>query len=120
MRHVNLVTKHQLERVRAERESDLCLSLSRSEVQVIEVIGNRLVQRRQRGIDHKMVVPGIGLFDACGRYAHVDETEADNWCAGYVGAIGWVYKIDLRVSSRGMSTGSSSCRGRARFDDADP
>jgi len=120
MRHVNLITKQQLERVRSKRERDLRLGLSRSEVQVIEVIGNRLVQRRQWRVDHEMVVARIDLFDAGRCYAHVDETEADDRRTRHVGAVGWVYEIDLRVSGRGMSTSSYRPRGCSRLDDADP
>src|SRR3984893_10341871 len=66
MRQVILVTEQQLEGMLAERKRDLRLGLSRSEVQVIEVIRNRLVQRRQRGVDHEMVVGGIDSRDAAG------------------------------------------------------
>ena len=48
MRHVIVVTKQQLELMGPERERDLCLRLARSEVQVIKVVGNGLVERAWR------------------------------------------------------------------------
>jgi hypothetical protein len=49
--NVILVTQQQLQGVGAWFECDLRLGLSSTEMKVIEVIGNRLVQRRQISID---------------------------------------------------------------------
>jgi len=120
MRHVIFVAKKQLECVRSQRQRDLRLGLTRPKVQVIEIIRNRLPQRRQRGIDHQMVVPGIGFLHAGRRHTHVDETEADHRRTRNVAAVGWVYEIDLRVRGRGMPAGSSRGRSRTSLHDTDP
>ena len=41
----------------ARLERNLRLGLAGAEVQVIEVVRNRLVERRQFGIDQQMVMP---------------------------------------------------------------
>ena len=51
MRHMVLVAKEELQDVRAGGESDFGLGLAGAEVQVIEIIRNWLVERRQLGID---------------------------------------------------------------------
>ena len=98
MRHVIRVSQEQLQRMRSKRKRDLCLGLPRSEVQVIEVIGNGLVQRRQRRVDQKMVVSGRGFLDTGGRYSHFGKAEADDRSTGYVGAVGRIYEIERCVS----------------------
>jgi len=45
------VAEEQLKRVLAQWKVNCCFRLSRSKVQMIEVIGNRLIQRRQFGVD---------------------------------------------------------------------
>ena len=71
------VAEEQLKRVLAQRKVNCCFGLSRSEVQMIEVIRYRLIQRRQLGVDQEMVVAGVGLFDARRRHAHVDKTKVN-------------------------------------------
>ena len=71
------VAEEQLKRVLAQGKVNCCFGLSRSEVQMIEVIRYRLIQRRQLGVDQKMVVPGVGLFDARRRHAHVGKTKVN-------------------------------------------
>jgi hypothetical protein len=44
--------------------------LAGAKMQVGEVIWNRLIQRRQLGIDQEMVMSGILSIGACGRYSH--------------------------------------------------
>ena len=72
-----LVAEQELNRVRSKREIYDSFCLPGAEVQMIEVVRYGVVQRWQLGIDQKMVVTGIGLFDARGRHAHVDQTEAN-------------------------------------------
>ena len=72
-----LIAKQQLDRVRTQRQIDRRFCLSGTEVQMIEVIRDGFVQWRQLGINQEMMVAGIGLFDACRRNAHIDQTEAN-------------------------------------------
>jgi hypothetical protein len=51
--------------------------LSRSEMQMIEVIGYWLVQGRQLGIDQEVVVAGIGLVEASWHHPHIDEAKSN-------------------------------------------
>ena len=71
------IAEQELKRVSPHGQRDRCFGLSRSEVQMIEVIWYGQVQRRQLGVDQEMVVAGIRLVDARRRHAHIDETEAN-------------------------------------------
>lgn len=75
MRYVICVAEQQLKLVLAQGQGDRCLCLPSAEMQVMKVIRNRPVERRQVGIDQEMVMTGIGLCDARRRDAHVFETE---------------------------------------------
>ncbi len=68
---MRIVAQKQLKRVRAQLQLDRCLGLAGAEVQMIEVVRNRLVERRQWSVDQQMVMSGIGLVDAGGCHAHV-------------------------------------------------
>ena len=52
-----LVAHEQLQRVLAGLESQLCLGLAATKVQVVEVVGYGLVQRRQVSIDQQVMMP---------------------------------------------------------------
>jgi len=75
VRYMVGVAEEQLKRVLAQRKVNCCFGLARSEMQMIEVIRYRLIQRRQLGVDQEMVVAGVGLFDARRRHAHVGKTK---------------------------------------------
>ena len=51
VRNVVLVAHDQLQRVLARLERNLRFGLAGAEMQMIEVVGNRLVERRQLGVD---------------------------------------------------------------------
>src|SRR5215467_2782737 len=70
MRYVIFVAEEKLQRMASERQGNLRLSLSRSKMQVIKIIGNRLAQRRKRGVHEEMVMASIGFFDPGRCYAH--------------------------------------------------
>src|SRR5215470_18342591 len=99
MRHVILVTEEKLERMLSEWKRDLRLGLSRAKMQVIEIIGNGLIQRRQWDVHHQVMVAGIGFFNTSRRHPHVDEAESYDRLARYVGSIGWKDEIDLGIGS---------------------
>ena len=56
---------------------DRCFCLSRSEMQMIEVVRDWLVQRRQLGVDQEVMVAGVSLVDPRRCHPHVDEAKAD-------------------------------------------
>ena len=59
MRNVILVSQQQLEGVLPVLERDLCLALPAAEMKMIEVVGNRLIERRQLGVNQEMMMAGI-------------------------------------------------------------
>ena len=63
-----LVGEQQLKRVPSTADVRLLPFGLRRMMRVIEVIRNGLVERRQLGVDQKMMVAGIGLFHAGGRH----------------------------------------------------
>ena len=103
MRYVIFVAEEKLERMASERQRNLRLGLSGSKMQVIKIIGNRLVQRRKRGVHEEMVVASIGFFNSGRCYAHVDESEAYGQPTRHVSPIGRVDEINLGIGGGGMS-----------------
>src|SRR5215831_15756632 len=109
---VIFVTEEELKRMLSERKRDLGLRLSCAKMQMIEIIGNGLIQRRQWGVNHQVMVAGIGFFNAGGRHPHVDQAKAYGQLTRYVGSVGWVDEVNLGIGSGGMSTATSGCGGR--------
>ena len=56
MRNMILVSHEQLKRVLAVLERNLGLGLAAAEVKVIEVIRDRLIERRQLGVDQQVMM----------------------------------------------------------------
>src|SRR5258707_15687604 len=65
---VIFVTEEKLERMLSEWKRDLCLGLSRAKMQVIKIIWNGLIERREWDVDHQMGVAGICFFKTRRRY----------------------------------------------------
>ena len=74
MRNVVLVAEQQLQSVHGAAVSP-SLGLSEPEMQMIEVIRDRLVHRGQRRVNQEMVVAGIRLVDTSRRDPHPDEAK---------------------------------------------
>ena len=77
VRDVILVAQQQLQGVRSRFERDLGLGLAGAEVEVIEVVGNGLVQRRQLGVDQQVVMARVRAIRAGGCHSHLAQTETD-------------------------------------------
>src|SRR5688572_12482969 len=77
MRNVVLVSHEQLKRVLTRFERDFRLGLAGTEMQMIEVIWNRLVEGWQLGIDQQMMMARILPIRAGGRNSHVAQTERE-------------------------------------------
>ena len=77
MGDVIFVAEEKLERMLSERKRNLRLGLSRAKMQVIEIIWNGLIKRRQWDVHHQVMVAGIGFFDTGRRHPHVDEAKTD-------------------------------------------
>jgi hypothetical protein len=116
---VIFVTKEKLERMASGWKRDLRLRLPRAKMQVIEIIGNRLIHRRQWGVHNEVMMACIGLFDAGGGYPHVDEAKAYGQPTRDVGSVGGVDEIDLGIGSGGMSEWGAGHRGSVGDPHAD-
>jgi hypothetical protein len=108
MRNVILVGEKKLERVPAWRQRHLGLRLSAAEMEMLRIVGDWLVERRQVRIDKKMVVPRVELHDSGGRDAHALQAEVqDRRCLKGV-AVFDIHKINGRVRRRwGWSAGTN-------------
>jgi hypothetical protein len=75
MRNVILVGEKKLERVPTWRQRHLGLRLSAAEMEMLRIVRDGLVERRQVRINNEMVVPGVELRDSRGRDAHAFQAE---------------------------------------------
>jgi hypothetical protein len=98
---VVLIREQELQRMAAGVQGDARLGLSGAEVQVVEVVRNRLVQGRQRRVDQEVMVPGIGLVHAGRRDAHVEESEPDDRTRIDARAVLHVDEVDAGVGRGG-------------------
>jgi hypothetical protein len=71
MRDVVLVSEQELKRMRAMLERDLSLALPSAEMKMIEVVWDRLIERRQFGVNKQVMMTGILAIGASGRETHV-------------------------------------------------
>ena len=102
MRHVVFVTEQELQRMHAQWERNFRLRLSCTEMQMVEVIRNRPVERGHRRVDQKMVMPGIGFYHPCRRNAHIDEAEPDDRRLRHIGSVDRINEVDLRIRGSRM------------------
>ena len=56
MRDVILITQEKLQRMRSGRQVQLCLRLPGTEMQMVEIIGDGLIEWRELGINQEMVM----------------------------------------------------------------
>ena len=78
VRNVRRVPEQQLERVAAFRQGHGRFGLAGAEMQVVFIVRDRLIQRRQRRIDEKMVVSRVRLVHPGRSNAHLFKAEADS------------------------------------------
>jgi hypothetical protein len=74
---VVFVAKQKLKGMPPGREVHRGFRLPGAEVEMVEVVRDRQVERRQLGVDQEVVVAGIGLVDAGGGHANIGEPEAN-------------------------------------------
>src|SRR3981081_4033633 len=70
-RDMIFVSQQELKRMPAWLSVAIGRGLPAAEVQMIGVVGVRIIERRQFGIDQEVMMTGIGPLDARGCYAHV-------------------------------------------------
>ena len=95
-----LVSHQQLQGVLPGAERQLCLGLAGTKVQVVEIVGYGLIQRRQIGIDQKVMVPRIRTIRTRRCNTHVSQAEMDGQLGRNSCPIFEVIKICLRASRR--------------------
>src|ERR1700746_2978989 len=71
VRHVAGIAEQEPQPVVAQRQGGLCFGLSGTEVQMIEVVRDRLIERRQVRVHQKMMMPGVRLVESGWRDAHI-------------------------------------------------
>ena len=103
VRHMIFVGEQKLQRVLPEGKGDGRFRLPGAEMQMIEVVRDRLVQRRQLGIDQEVMVPGIGIVDAGRRDAHLEEAEVKRHLRANDGAVLQTDEINARVLWCGLA-----------------
>ena len=67
---------------------------------MIEVVRDRLVQRRRLGVDQEVMVAGVSLVDPCRCHSHVDETKANGRILRKNRAILQPDEVELGVTRR--------------------
>lgn len=78
MGNVVLVAHQELQGVLAGGKRHLGFCLPAAKVQVIVVVRNGFIQRREIGVDQKVMMAGICALCPCRADAHVPQTEMDH------------------------------------------
>ncbi len=122
MRDVVRVAQQKLESVAPRREGDGRLGLASAEMQVVFIVGDRLVERRERRVDQEMVMSGIRLLDSGRGDAHLRQSEPNRERCRHVSAILGGLDVDPgvrrgRMAARGRRGLSGGSGRRRRFHD---
>ena len=96
------------------RERQVCLRLAAAEVQMIEIVWNGLIERRQFGVDQQMMVTRVFAVRPSGSDAHVPETEMDPELALNGRAVLDIDEIDFGSRRRGREASGVWRRRRGR------
>ena len=84
----------------ARLERDLGLGLAGAEMQMVKVARDRLVERRQVGVDQQVVMAGVFAVGTGGRYAHVAQAEIERGLGRDGGAVLEIDEIDFGARPR--------------------
>jgi hypothetical protein len=108
MWNVIFVPQEQLQCVCARFEGDFRLGLAGSEMQMIEVVGNGLIERRQLGVDQQVMMTGIRAIGAGWCDPHLSQAKADShlWWNGL--AVLEIDEVNRRPFRRGRWAAISS------------
>ena len=96
------VAEQQLQRVRSGREREFSFRLAAAEVQMVLVIGDRLVERRQVRVDQEMMVTRVGPLGSRRRDAHAMQPEMDRGFWPDDGAVLNVDEFNLGAGGDGV------------------
>ena len=97
-----LVAEDELQGVLARRQRHLGFGLAGAEMQVIEVVRQRPVERRRRHVDDQVVVAGILPVEPGRGDAHVAQAEMDGRLGGQRRAILDIDEMDRGARRRGI------------------
>jgi len=89
-----LFAEQELQGVLPRRQRHVGLGLPGPKTQMVEVIGDRLVERRQLGVDQQMMVPRVRPVGPGRRYSHTAQTEMDRGLRGERGAVLEIDEMD--------------------------
>ena len=105
--------------MRAKRQVDRRFGLAGPEMQMIEVVRDRLIEWRERLVDDHVMVARIRLLDSCRRDAHIHQAEPQQHFGRNVRVIGRIGDIQPCAGWRRMPRHASGGWGRGlRLDDA--
>src|SRR5665213_2721000 len=93
MRDVILIPQEQLQRVLTGRQGDFRFGLGVAKMQMIEIVGNRIVHRRQFGINQQVVVSGVWAIDARTSQFHAAQSKTN--CK-----LGWDSRPILKIDEK--------------------
>ena len=60
VRNVTAIAQQQLQGVLARRKRQCSFGLRAAKVHVVGILGNRLIQRGQLGVNQQVMMPGVG------------------------------------------------------------
>jgi hypothetical protein len=94
MWNVIFVAKEQLQRVLTWSEGHFRFGLPGTEMQMVEVVWDRVVQGRQWRVYQQMMVPGVWPVRSRRRYAHISKSKANHTPRGNGSAVLWVHEVN--------------------------
>jgi hypothetical protein len=112
------ISQYKLKGMLPGGQAHVSLSLASAEMQVCKVVWNRLIERRQLGIDQQMVMSGILSVGARRCYSHTAKPKMN-------GGLGWqrIAVLDVNeinggpwrgrrrsTASRGLAVNNCGCR----------
>jgi len=116
-----LVAHQELQRMLARLERYLGLGLAPPEMQMIEVIRYRFIERRKLGIDEEVVVTRVLAIGAGGRNPHIAQSKKELQLCRYGCSVLEINKVHLgaRAGRSGTSRSLSLRQGNAATHAAD-
>ena len=112
MRDVVGVPQEELQSVTSRRQGDVRLRLAASEMQVVLVVRDRLVQRGERRVNQQVVVAGVRLVDTGWSHPHFLESEPNRERGWHISAV--LRRNNIFAGSRRRRMAGPRLGGRRR------
>src|SRR5436305_535883 len=113
MRDVVLVSEQELKRMRAMLERDLSLALPSAEMEMIEVVRDGFIERRELSVDQQVMMTRVLAIRTRRCNAHVAQPEIELQLCRHGRSILEIDKVDLG-SGAGRSRTAGALRVRCR------